>query len=219
MKIIAQIISYIFHPIFLVSYGMLILYLINPYLFSIADSKTMGVILIYIFLLSVFFPILSISLMKSLGFISSFKMVEKSDRIGPLICTAIFYLWLYINIYSNPAIPTPFSIFVLGSVISLFIAFFVNNFSKISLHSIGMGGALVGALLIKFNYSYDHFSINLASLGTYILSVDLFIIVVILAVGLVTSSRLYLKRHKPADVYGGLVVGIFSQVIAIMFLN
>ncbi len=202
----------------MVSYGFFFLYVINPYLFSVPNSKAMGVLFIYVFLLSAFFPVLSIVLMKSLGLVNSFKMKERTDRIGPLICTAIFYLWLYVNIYKNPSIPTAFTIFVLGSIIALFIAFFINNFNKISLHSIGVGGALAGALLVKFNYSYNHFSLSIGDIGIYNISINFFLIFVILMVGLVATSRLILKRHKPSDIYGGFFVGLFSQLLAIVFL-
>ena len=202
----------------MVSFGILFLYLINPYLFSVPNSRAIGVLFIYVFLLTVFFPVLSIVLMKALGFLSSFQLKKRTDRIGPLICTVIFYLWLYINIFSNPSVPTAFTIFVLGSVIALFIAFFINNFSKISLHSIGAGGALTGALLIKFHFSYDYFTLTHGILGTYNISINFFIIIVILMAGLVMTSRLILKKHKPIDIYGGFTVGIFSQLLAIFFL-
>jgi membrane-associated phospholipid phosphatase len=36
--------------------------------------------------------------------------------------------------------------------------------------------------------------------------------------GLVGSSRLYLKAHQPMQVYGGFIIGIIAQFIALRFV-
>ena len=145
-------------------------------------------------------------------------MAERTDRIGPLITTAIFYLWLFLNIYRNPGIPLVFSIFVLGSIVAIFIAFFINNFSKISLHSVGMGGMLAACLIIKEKFSYNTFPLDLGSLGAYIVNMNLVVIVLIIVAGLVGTSRLILDAHKIQDIYGGFIVGAFAQIISFIIL-
>ena len=154
MKSLAHIASFVFHPLFILTYGLILLMLINPYIFLVQDPRDKGLIVISTFLLSAFFPLVAIFMMKSLGLISSFKMEDRMERIGPLVATSIFYLWLFLNIKDNPGIPGAFSFFVLGSTIALFLSFFLNIFQKISLHAVGMGGLIAGLILMGTNFSY-----------------------------------------------------------------
>ena len=48
----------------------------------------------------------------------------------------------------------------------------------------------------------------------YRLSDRLVIMIAVMLAGIVGTSRLYLKAHKPDEVYGGYTVGILSQMIA-----
>ncbi len=131
-----------------------------------------------------------------------------------LIVTGIFYLWLFMNIKDNTSISEVFSFFVLGSTIGLFISFFVNNFSKISLHSVGMGGLLMGIFFIRQYFTYGHAQFSLGGLGAYNIHINLILGIVILLCGLVASSRLFLGAHDTRDVSGGFLVGVLSQIIA-----
>ncbi len=141
-------------------------------------------------------------------------MEDREERIGPLIITGIFYLWLFVNIKSNPSIPDAFVAFTLGATIGVFAAFFMNNFTKVSLHAIGVGGLLSGILMICSLFSYDSFFLNLGVFGEYLVRTDLLVILAIVVAGLVGTSRLLLKAHNEQDLYGGFVIGILSQLIA-----
>jgi hypothetical protein len=214
MNIFAKVISYLFHPLFIISYVLGIIMVVNPYLFGVQDPKMMGLILISTFLLATFFPLVSISMMRALGLIKNFKLEDRQERIGPLIVTAIFYLWLFLNIKDNPGIPDAFSFFVLGAIIGLFIAFFLNNFQKISLHGVAMGGFLTGIAIIGMVFSYGSFVVKIPSLGSFTIDITLMYILALLVAGLVLSSRLHLQAHTKDEVYGGFFVGAISQVLA-----
>ena len=188
--------------------------LINPYLFSITDPKAKGLIIISVTSLTIVFPLICVLMMKLLGLIESVQMKGDKERVGPLIATGIFYLWLFINIKDNDMIPEAFSFFVLGSTIALFIGFFLSNFDRISLHTIGIGGLLMGAIIIRFNYAYEIIPLDLGTLGAYAIQVDLIVILTIIIAGIVGTSRLLLGAHNREQIFGGYVVGIFSQLIA-----
>jgi hypothetical protein len=193
---------------------LLLLMLINPYLFSITDPKAKGLIIISVTSLTIVFPLICVLMMKLLGLIESVQMKGDKERVGPLIATGIFYLWLFINIKDNDMIPEAFSFFVLGSTIALFIGFFLSNFDRISLHTIGIGGLLMGAIIIRFNYAYEIIPLDLGTLGAYAIQVDLIVILTIIIAGIVGTSRLLLGAHNREQIFGGYVVGIFSQLIA-----
>jgi hypothetical protein len=153
--------------------------------------------------------------MKALGLIESIEMKDKKERIGPLIITGLFYMWLYVNIRNNDLIPDAFSFFVLGSTISVFIALMINSFTKISLHTISAGGFAAGMVMILYNWSNGFVDINIPFLESiYRISDRLLLIIIILLAGSVGTSRLVLKAHHQDEIYGGYMVGIFAQIIA-----
>ena len=218
MTKLARIISILFHPLFILFYLLLILLLVNPYAFNLSDPVDKGFVFISIFMLSIGLPIISIIMMRFVGFIDSLEMKERTERIGPLIATSVFYLWLFINLKRVAIIPPIFQSLVLGSVIALFIAFFINNFSKISLHAIGVGGLLAGFIIIRKFWAYHYFKIELLG-KPYSVGIDFLLILIVLICGLVCFSRLYLKAHKKQDVYGGFILGFLTQIIALRFIE
>jgi membrane-associated phospholipid phosphatase len=122
-------------------------------------------------------------------------------------------MWLYVNIRNNSQVPAAFSFFMLGSTIAVFMALLFNIFSKISLHTIGMGGLLAGMLIIITNWSYGWIDVEIPLLGTGIVLSDRFVILIcILLAGITGSCRLYLGAHRQDEIYGGYLLGIFAQM-------
>ena len=202
----------------MVTYMLGILLLANPYMFSLSEPKSKGLLFISVLSLSIIFPLIAVILMKFLGLINSLEMKGDKERVGPLIATGIFYLWLFVNIKNNDIIPEPFTIFVLGSTIALFIGFFISNFSNISLHTIGIGGLLMGLILFRYNFAYDQFVLIAGFLGTFLVSIDFVIICLLIIGGMVGTARLYLGAHDKDQVLGGYLVGFASQFFAYMIL-
>ena len=218
MAKLARFISILFHPLFILFYLLLILLLVNPYAFNLTDRVDKGFVFISIFMISIGLPLISIVMMRFVGFVNTLEMQEKSERIGPLIATSIFYLWLFINLKRVAIIPPIYQSLVLGSVIALFIAFFINNFSKISLHAIGVGGLMAGFIIIRKLWAYHAFEIEILS-NQYTVGIDLLMILIVLVCGLVCFARLYLKAHNREEVYGGFILGFISQIIALRFVD
>jgi len=218
LKLAAKLISLVFHPLFIIGYMLILSLVMNPYTFIVNDEKAKFLLIFNVFMLTVFFPMFSIFLMKMLDFIKSYEMEDKTERIGPLIATGVFYLWLFVNFKDNSTIPVSFSSFVLGSTIGLFLALMLNSFTKISLHSIAAGGLVTGLLFIKYLYSYETFFVELP-FGSFQISTTFVTIVTMIIAGLVGSSRLLLKAHDEFDVYGGYIVGIFSMIVAFRIMG
>lgn len=214
----AQFISIVFHPLLMLTYMTVILMTINPYWFGVHRLADKMPLLLAIFFSSFVIPGIAVLLMRFLGLVQTIELRDKKERIGPYIVTGIFYLWLYVNFRNDPAMPPHFSAFVLGTVIGLFVAFFINNFSKISAHAVGMGG-LAGMLVILMGMgSFDPVFIRLGALGIVQTTVLTLLLISILASGMVGASRLLLNAHEPIDLYGGFLVGLASQFFAFRIL-
>ncbi len=216
-NIVAHFLSVVFHPLLMVLYMLFTYAIINPYLFPYRNGTEFGTIILIVFFTAVAIPLIAILLMYSTGLIQSIQLKERTERIGPMMATSIAYLWLFLNIKTHNAIPLVFSCFVLGSIIALFMAFFINNFSKISLHAVGLGGFFIAFLHLIYGYGrpYTHFNLG----AEQVLSVHniLLLCLVVLISGAVLTSRLYLKAHKLEDVFGGFIVGVVAQLAAQFF--
>lgn len=213
MKASAKILSYLFHPIFILAFSLFLLIKINPFLFSIQDPKDKVIVIFSITMLTVVFPLIAISMMRFLGLLTDIEMKKREQRIIPLIITGFFYMWLFINVRSNSFIPSLFSAFTLGSTISIFVAFFINNFSKISLHTVGMGGLVAIILLMKVNFTFQTVVFSMGPLGHYSIHMNFILVSAIILAGLVGTARKYVGRHTNQDLYGGYFVGFMSQII------
>ncbi len=209
----AQLVSIVFHPLLMVTYMLVLLLLVNPYLFGYNHIASGDLLIIRVFFSTVVIPGLAVLMMKFLGLIQSLEMREREERIGPLIVTGMFYIWMFYNFYKNPELPEAFTIFMLGATLGLFVAFLINLFLKISLHAVGMGGLLGMVVITMLLYSYDSFPL----LDMNVHMVSLFMSV-ILACGLVGTARLILDAHKAVELYAGYIIGFSMQFIAFALL-
>lgn len=214
---LAKLVSYIFHPLLLFYFLVVLTYWVNPFAFRVEQGTALGIMRIMTFFILVLFPLLATALMKGLKMISSFEMKDKQDRIGPMIATIVFYVWYFINIKNDPAYPSHMGMIALGGTISLCAAFFINNFSKISLHTVGAGSFATGMIILLTQFSASKLLIDFRT-TTYEISPYLLIGLSILIAGVIGSARLILKAHKKDDLYGGYVVGIISMIVAMKIM-
>jgi hypothetical protein len=215
MRIVANIISVIFHPLLIVTYMLIMLLMVNPFLFGINRLSDGTHLILSVFLQTFFLPFFAIFMMKSLGFVTSYEMKDKQERIGPFIATGIFYLWVYWNVANGNVFHTAFTIGVLGATIALFLGFIINLYFKISLHAIGIAG-LVALVIITMVY-YSRGSVVSFKLPTGdICQISLIFILMgtIAIAGLVGTARLILQAHRPIEVFAGYAVGFLCQFIA-----
>lgn len=219
MRFLSRGVSYVFHPLFLFFYLVLIAFAIDRYGYRMDNDRAIEAMLIMTFFILVMFPLLSTFLFKGLGLIPDLKMVDKKDRIGPLIATLIFYIWFFVNVKNNTALPESLRFVALGGAISLGLAFFINNFSRISLHAVGAGAFAIALILLAFYTNAASFVFTLPMIGSYRVSSIFVIILGITIAGSIGTARLYLEAHKPEDVFGGYVVGMFSQIMAYNFIT
>jgi len=217
---LARILSYLGHPLLVLTYILLLLLAVNPFAFSarsITDHRAM-LLLISVFTTTFLLPGFGVALMKPLGFIQSLEMESKQERIGPYIITGIFYLWLFKNLFSGAQVPSLFAVCVLGATVGLFFAFFVNIFTKISAHATGMGGLVAMVLLATVEWRGAGMEIPVFD-GSLQLSLTVLLALTVLFAGLIGTARLALKAHIPADLYRGYTAGFLAVMLAEVLLR
>ena len=199
LRFFAYLFSYIFHPLFISLYGTWFLAFVHPRYFSGVSMHEKIYILIRVAYIMIFFPLVTVFLLRKLNFIKSFFLHTQQDRIIPYIACGIYFFWMYIVFRNDTNMPNIVTGFMLGIFLSSSAALIANIYYKISMHAIGMGGLLGLFLIVMWQNTM---------LMTWAFSLALLI------TGMVCTSRLIISDHKPKDIYMGLLVGLIFQLIA-----
>jgi len=148
-------------------------------------------------------PVLNIYLMYKLKRIQSFILSEQKERTFPYIMTAIFYFGLFYLFY-DLRIWESIKLFVLCAGTAILFTAVINLRYKISAHMVGIGGIVGMMISLNLLLQYDLFP---------------FIIVSILAGGIIGWARIILEEHKPSQVYTGFLLGVSCQLVLFLPLQ
>lgn len=194
LKKILPVFSYIFHPIFISIYGTLFYFLVTRSYFY--DSQ-IYVTLIQVVILTLLLPLSIYFLFRSLGVVTSFTEATLKERQMPIAVQAILLLVL-LKFSISKEITTELFYFFLGGLISsiLVLASVILKF-KASLHMIGISA--LTAFIYGLSSYYQLPFVNLISFC-------------IVSIGLVASSRLYMKAHTYPELLVGIVIGLAPQL-------
>ena len=199
LRFLATLVSYLFHPIFLVPmmaayliYGVPELYLGVP-----PDLKFKRLIIVTVNV--VFYPLFALVLMKGLGFIKSIHLRSPKDRIAPYIVTLTCYFWAWMVVRSFPDTPVQMIAMIFGVFLATSGGLVINSFIKISMHAIGVGGLITFMLIMAYSSG-----------------VALPLTLSVLIAGLVFTARMMVSDHTDRELITGFVVGILGQVIGFL---
>jgi hypothetical protein len=189
---IAKFISYVFHPVFMPSYSLLLLFNLKSFFNFELEFKSKLILLGFVLITTVVFPLLIVLLMKRQGFIQSYAMETRQERRFPYLITAIFYFLTY-NMFRQMHLPDMYVFSMMGAAVLLVIVIIINIWWKISTHMVGMGGifGLIMGLSLKLGMDM-----------TFIIAA------IILVSGIVGYARLKSSSHKPAEIYSGFLTGV-----------
>jgi hypothetical protein len=203
LRFMAKVVSYIFHPLFVPTYIFLLLMLLVPYEFAGITPWQLKLRLFSVFWLTAFFPAFAVFLLWRLKFSESIFLRTQKERIIPYIITMFFYWWMHYlsrNFADQPAV---LKFFYTGIFMATAAGLILNNYYKISLHGMGMGGASMAIVLFAFYY---HQPMGLVIAGALLLT------------GIVATSRFLISDHTQKEVYMGLLVGGLCQAVAYFFV-
>lgn len=212
LNAIAKVIAIIFHPLFVYWYIVVMMLLLNPFMFGYTSITEAGELLVRIFISVVPIPVIAILMLRGLGWAESVELRKREERIGPYIITGMIYLTMYIPVARSGA-AIGLQIAALSTVLALFTAFFLNNFMKISVHAVAMGTftTMTGIMVLYFSEAF--FRVPYPSGDKTIAAMSMLYVVVLLS-GLVCTSRLVTRSHNITEIYTGYLVGFFAPLVA-----
>ena len=196
--LIPRIISIVLHPMLMGVYGVALLFLYAD--FNLIFGGQFIRFVSPVFFLTCFVPFSSIYFLKKAGLIKDYELTDKRDRFLPYLTVLIAYLLLIYYFYSAKLYIWFLSTLV-APVILIVIAAIVNIYWKISAHMMGIGGLIGCTLSVCY---------NVKGLNPFILFIILFILA-----GCLGVSRLMLKRHTPAQVYIGFLIGLIVSYLCV----
>jgi hypothetical protein len=205
LKIFAVVISVIFHPLFIPVIATWFLAFVQPGYFTGIPMHDKTMILIRVAYNTIFFPALTVVLLKAVGFNKTLLLKNRRERIIPYIATNIFYFWMYLVFKNQEEVPLILTSFVFGIFLASSLGLLANIYFKISMHALGVG-ALCGLMLIII-FSGLSYAIFLPAMVVFIIA------------GLVCTSRLIVSDHTPFEIYTGILIGIIAQFIANIFIG
>ena len=92
VRFFAYLFSYLFHPLFIPLYVTYYLVFVDPWYFNGIDNQGKLWILLRVASNMVFFPLVSVLLLRGVGFINSIFLKTQRERIIPYIISNIFFL-------------------------------------------------------------------------------------------------------------------------------
>lgn len=208
MNKIASVISWVFMPLLMPYYALLIVLFVPSFQKFIGTNSaqiilypaTLKWIIAGTFLIfSVITPGLSFVIMYRNKMITDIEMWVQKERNLPIITTMIYAGFLYFILLGKiDFLPKYFYALPLAGMIVLGINLLYNRFSKISLHASGAG--IFTGFLFAFAKEQQIYQFWI-------------LIAAVLVSGLICTTRMYLEKHKPHE----LIAGYFISV-AVTFL-
>jgi membrane-associated phospholipid phosphatase len=195
-----KIISLIFQPLLMPTYGMILM--MNMDIFYSLPLVWRWVAIIGTFLFTAVMPATPILIMIRKGEISDLFISKREDRTMPYLFSLLAYVFWSLFMSRTLQFPNFIVAMGFGSAFSIFIIVLINLKWKISAHLAGIGG-LAGSII---GISY-RMAIN-----------PIWLIIIVLTItALVAISRIGLKAHTPAQTLAGFVIGLLSVFLPCLF--
>ena len=192
---LARFISFLFHPVFMPTYSLIVLFSLSGYFNFITSTVVKEALFAIIVFNTLLMPLMIIWLLRKRGYIRSFEMNDPHERIIPFFCTAILMFITYYMIL-RLSLPRIFAFLLLGAASSVIIATLITSKWKVSIHMIGIGGlagmlfGLTELFMIDFRFPF---------------------MVCLLIAGIIGVARLTLQSHKQLQIYTGFLLGFICE--------
>lgn len=199
MRTVAQICSFLLHPLLLLNFGLFSILRFHPYYVSKFFESHFFTLSMFIAVNTLIMPLLSVYLLIKFRFVDDFYMKKPAQRLLPysvLVGLLTFTAYQLVNIELN-GLPI---VFLLASAFCVLLNVLINFRFVISSHAIGAGG-----LIALFTY---------ISVFEHISEMNFLLLTAMPAAGLSAWARLLLNAHTEKQVYTGLGLGFAVVLVA-----
>ena len=199
MKKFLSFFSYVFHPMFISVYAVLLYFFLTDRYHSYQE---LFLIMIQIILLTILLPISMFYFLMTLGKANSLMLSEITQRKIPLAINAFLLYILITQSIREEVIPELYFFFfgALASTIITFLLIFVNL--KASIHMIGISSITIFIIGFSLHTQVNHIYL----VATFLL-----------LTGIVATSRLSMKAHDGKELIAGFLVGVLPQIGLLSF--
>jgi hypothetical protein len=202
IRLPANLISYVFHPLFIPLYIAWFIITVRSYQFAGLTDWFKLTKVLQVFVNCTFLPLVAVLLLKALKFIDSVFLKTQKDRIIPYIISMIFYFWNWYAFKNTYEVKDIVSMSMAIFNASIF-GFLANIFLKVSMHAIAVGVMTTFIALLAFTDSTN---------------LSLYLSFAILIAGVVCTARLIVSDHTQKEIYYGFFIGVLSQLAAHSFV-
>ena len=200
IRSLAKLISFVFHPLFVGVMMAAYLIFVHPLYFVGFSEKEKMLKLLAVINNNFFFPLLVVALLRALGFNKSVLLKTQKERIVPYLASITFFFWTYYVFKNQPETPRVIVYMCRGMFFASSVALVLNNYYKISMHGIGVGG-IIGLMALTL---VD---------GTLYSGIPF--MVAIFVTGLVVTARKIVSDHQWFDIITGFLLGFLCQFVAL----
>lgn len=176
-------------------YGALLFFFFTN---NFSQTVTFYVTFLQIVVFTVVLPLLLYAILRTKKVLHSFTEATLQERIKPIFLQVILlYVFVKFGVVSQTY--PELLLFFKAGFLSAFLALVVTSFGfKASLHMIGIASLFQFVCMFSSYFNVD---------TTYTLAF------LIICIGGVASSRLYLKSHTPIELLAGILLGIVPQYL------
>ncbi len=190
----AQLVSLVFHPVFMPLYTIWLYFHLSPRFFLPANRYFL---VLYLSIVGVLIPLLFFSVILWTKAFSGYRLVHPEERLIFSVIIAVVYAVIFQKIYKYHQFVELFPFFI-GIILSVLALAVYNYFkSKPSIHATAISGALT--FFVIWSYYSQINILNYLSL-------------MIVIAALVMASRVYLGAHNLKDIARGIFIGILMQL-------
>ena len=190
MKQFLKVISFVFQPLLMPTFGIAMLLFTNLALFYTDIWKWFA--LGGTFLFTAILPATPILMMMRKGQIRDLYISKREQRTFPYLFSLLAYIFWTVFMWRVLQVPFFIVAMGIGSVLSIIIITLINMKWKISAHLSGIGGLTGGVFAF-----------------CYVMAVNpVWLMILMLVISALTAlSRIELKAHTPAQTLAGFTVG------------
>ncbi len=195
-KLAAYFISFVFHPVFIPFYTVVLYFYVTPRYFIPQNIRFLEV---YLLIVSIFIPLLFFGVMLYAKSFTDIQLQLPKERLFFSLIIALVYFIIFKKMihYHQYLELYPFFLGVFLAILSLSIYNYFDQ--KPSIHAMAMAGSI--AFLSIWSY---YSQINILS----------YLSILILLTAIVIAARLYLQAHDLKDIIRGIFIGIFMQLLS-----